>query len=392
MDSVMQGANGLRTAEQITLCMIVKDEAAIIERCLASVKPLLSRWCIVDTGSTDGTQDVIRRFMADIPGSLHERPWKEFDGSRTEAIDLARAECLAKGWLLLIDADEFLEVEGRLTLPDGYDYYNGWVTRRRGSLRWARPVFLRADKPWEFQMPRHEGLYCRTNWQSAPVPVPNALIISTSDGARAKEGEYERYLKDAHVLEAWLTQHPGHVRCQYYIAQSYRDAAKSKRPIDLHAMQNAVLHFLKRANMAGYDQETFSAIYQAAMCMRDSGYPWERVQQTLLLAFNFRPQRAEPLYVIACHYREQRQYVLAELFARKAAELSIPADSFGDMDASVYEWRARDELAVALASLGRHAEARNLIRQTLALPTLPPIERARIEANLATCIRVAGDA
>ena len=42
----------------INLCMIVKDEAHIIERCLHSVKPLIDKVLIVDTGSSDNTIEV----------------------------------------------------------------------------------------------------------------------------------------------------------------------------------------------------------------------------------------------------------------------------------------------------------------------------------------------
>ena len=38
----------------ITLCMIVKDETHVIERCLRSVAPFVDRYDITDTGSTDG--------------------------------------------------------------------------------------------------------------------------------------------------------------------------------------------------------------------------------------------------------------------------------------------------------------------------------------------------
>ena len=83
--------------------MIVKDEAGVIERCLASVKPFVTHWAIVDTGSTDGTQDIIRRCMADVPGALHERPWRDFGHNRSEALDLARAQ--GGGYVLVMDAD-----------------------------------------------------------------------------------------------------------------------------------------------------------------------------------------------------------------------------------------------------------------------------------------------
>jgi hypothetical protein len=72
--------------------MIVKNEAHVLARCLDSVKPFVTAWVIVDTGSTDATQDLVRSCMRGIPGELHERPWKDFGHNRTEAIVLARGK------------------------------------------------------------------------------------------------------------------------------------------------------------------------------------------------------------------------------------------------------------------------------------------------------------
>src|SRR4051812_15715323 len=90
------------SAQAITLCMIVRNEAATIERCLDSVRPLISRWVIVDTGSTDDTADRIKRELDGIPGELHHRPWRNFGANRTELMDLAQG---VGDYLLLLDAD-----------------------------------------------------------------------------------------------------------------------------------------------------------------------------------------------------------------------------------------------------------------------------------------------
>ena len=89
--------------KKICLNMIVKNESAVIQRCLESIKHLIDYWVIVDTGSTDGTQEKILSYMEDIPGELHERPWKDFASNRNQVLELSRG----KGdYLLFIDADE----------------------------------------------------------------------------------------------------------------------------------------------------------------------------------------------------------------------------------------------------------------------------------------------
>ena len=89
----------------ICLNMIVRNEAHIVHEVLDSVAPYISSWVIVDTGSDDGTQDLIRNHMAGlgIPGELHERPWRNFAHNRTEALTLAQGH---GDYIWVIDADD----------------------------------------------------------------------------------------------------------------------------------------------------------------------------------------------------------------------------------------------------------------------------------------------
>ena len=108
----------LAAKQSICLNMIVKDEQSIIAKNLASAKQIIDYWVIVDTGSTDGTQEEIRRCMQGVPGELHERPWVDFEHNRNEALALARGKKLHDKRETIKDRDWKRE-QGRLMRERG---------------------------------------------------------------------------------------------------------------------------------------------------------------------------------------------------------------------------------------------------------------------------------
>ena len=101
-----------------------------------------------------------------------------------------------------------------------------------------------------------------------------------------------------------------------------------------------------------------------------------------LAAHQYRPGRAEALCHLARYQRERQRYALALLFAQAAAQIARPDDVLF-VDATVYEWRARDEWSIAAYWCGDKALSARLCRELLADPRLPPEQRERVRANLA---------
>lgn len=82
----------------VSACLIVRDEAARIARCVETVAPYVDEVVVADTGSTDGTAETARRLGARVV----EVPWRDdFAAARNAA-----HHACAHDWVLSVDADE----------------------------------------------------------------------------------------------------------------------------------------------------------------------------------------------------------------------------------------------------------------------------------------------
>lgn len=89
----------------ISLCMIVKNEAAILNRCLDSVADLVDEIIIVDTGSVDNTKVIAAQYTQ----AIYDFTWiDDFSAARNFAFSKATME-----YIYSADADEVLNQENR---------------------------------------------------------------------------------------------------------------------------------------------------------------------------------------------------------------------------------------------------------------------------------------
>ena len=89
----------------ISLCMIVKNEEAVLARCLASYAPVVDEIIIIDTGSTDKTKDIARKYT-DL---VYDFTWTgNFSDARNYSFSKATQE-----YIFCADADEVLDEENQ---------------------------------------------------------------------------------------------------------------------------------------------------------------------------------------------------------------------------------------------------------------------------------------
>ena len=351
---------------RICLSMIVKNEAPVIERCLRTVKPCIHAWAISDTGSTDGTQDIVRRCMADLPGELIERPWVDFSSNRNEALELAKKY---GDYALIIDADDVLEADADFAWPaltaPGY-----LLEIEYNELRYRRLALPRLDAGWEWQGVLHEALVSPHLAQAQFLP--GLRIRIHNDGARSRQPQQEKFSRDARVLREALEKEPDNARYRFYLAQSLRDAGD---------LRGAIAEYEKRVAMGGWTEEVYFSRFQIAVLKERSGARYAEVVAAYLDACDSRPARAEAPCELARYFRLHERWNLARHFAQIAVSLPIPDDVLF-IDRAVHDWRARDELSIAAYWCCAYARSAALCRELLASPHLPEAERERVSKNL----------
>jgi len=90
---------------RVSLCLIVRNEAANLRACLQHTGELFHEIVVVDTGSTDDTIAIARELGAYVV----ERAWTDdFAAARNAALESATGD-----WIFWLDADDRLDLENR---------------------------------------------------------------------------------------------------------------------------------------------------------------------------------------------------------------------------------------------------------------------------------------
>ena len=355
----------------LTLAMIVKNEESNIERCISSVAPYIDYYIICDTGSTDKTKEIIKKFFDEkgIPGEIHDHEWEDFGTNRSKALEL----CLGKTqWALMIDADD--NITGTFPKEKLDPNVDGYVVKiQRGPFSWLRAqVFNVGKKKWWYEEPLHEYATCEQPMDVQKLDGEYAWEVRT-EGCRSKSSanEVEKYQKDYYLLKKYLEKDPNQPRKQFYAAQS---------AFDSRMYEVAEKEYLKRVEMGHWYEEVFFSWMRIGMCREFLGRPVEQIIDAFMHAFEVAPHRVEPLYHMSCIYRKYGRPRCAFLVAHLGLTIPVPQDILF-VDNANYQWGIYDEIGTTAFYAGRPQVGMSACEKILKEPHLPQEHRERVTNN-----------
>jgi glycosyltransferase involved in cell wall biosynthesis len=357
------------TEPLLGLVMIVKDEAHGIVDTLRSFAPVIDHWSILDTGSTDGTQKLIRQTLADIPGTLYEEPFVDFATSRNRILDLHGTTTT---FAIMADSDdrlhaplalhEFCASQRSAATP-------AYLLQRRGAVDYYLSLVTRTSAA-----PRYTGRVHECINFASSARAPQAYLTQEAK-PQSLEASRARWHRDLKLLNDEVKSDPSNPRARFYLAQTYEC---------LGMPDNALVEYERRIDLGGWAEEVYEAKFRRARIMDNTKRPWPEVESAYLEAHRFAPGRAEPLFQIALHYYGIEAHALTYLFASRAMTLSKP-DSPLFIDAAVYEWKAADLVAISAYYLGKQLDDSSVLamgrRAAKQAQAFHPSD-ARLNANL----------
>ena len=354
--------------KSVCLNMIVKDECEVIQRCLESVKQWIDYWVIVDTGSTDATQEIIKECLKEIPGELHERPWVDFSHNRNEALELAR---MKGDYLLFIDADEQLEYSGPSLPPLEKKFYV--VPALEGNFISHRTLLADSRLDWQWKGILYESLIC-TQEKSGGF-LEGAIIRDWMDGHRSEDLS-GKFLADAKILEQVIQKEPENSRAVFHLANCYEGAKR---------FDEALKYYEKRSNMGGHAPELFVSLYRIALLQEQMKMAPEIFIKSYLKAFQYRPTRPEPLFCLAKYFINIKSHLMGYLISQNALSHPIENDYFYTQ-IDIYEYGLLYQLSECAFRVSKHQESYDALVKMLAIPTLPEDLRVAGEKNLSLSV------
>lgn len=365
---------------KLALNFICKDESPVIEKMLDSAKGILDLIVVNDTGSTDGTQQIIKNFgeKHGIPTYVFERPFDDFENSRNHAMQKLRDVVKELGWNpdqvhgFWFDCDETLVFDPKFNKAQfTKDLY--MINTYIGAMKYTRNTFFKVSKPFRWYGPVHEFIVC--DEQNITSGLAENIHVDVKMTGNSWMGDIaEKYASHAYKLEAYINKNRQDPRWIFYTAQSWHDAAsmKDNREENEERLRRSLKYYRERVQRPdGYAEEIYYAQYRIGTIMRMIEEPWHLTHMELLKAYQIDPMRGESIKVIIDYYLQMGEWHMAYLYTKFAKTTFHGKNPYPTrllfVDEATYVWKFAEAHAAASFYTGRMDEAKQTYREIVNL-------------------------
>jgi glycosyltransferase involved in cell wall biosynthesis/SAM-dependent methyltransferase len=317
-----------------SIALIVKNEESCLDKCLSSFAPIADEIVVVDTGSTDRTKEIARKYT----DKIYDFKWVD-DFSAARNFSFSKCTC---DWIYWIDADDFLppseaqkirafDLSDKEIIICNYEYC---LDECGASLmtvpreRWLKKeVFLRGSH-WEEKI--HEYF---------PINNAKIYISDISHFHYKKAGSSERNLK---ILER-IVKKPGCIsRNLYYYGRELADIGR---------IDEAISFLNKFINAGdGFWEDVYAAHYRLAEIYfsRDE----TKFKEHLFKSIAIEERRAEPFYLMAQYWESKQQWLRAAQWYEFCTAVKRPKDLLASYQPGLYTWQPALQLTVNFNNAG----------------------------------------
>ncbi len=276
---------------KISLCMIVKDEEEVLERCLKSVAPLVDEIAIADTGSADDTRGIARRYTQNV----YEFAWTDdFAAARNYVFSKAEGD-----YLMWLDADDVIPPESAALFPSLREtleketpdmvtcpYDVGFDRAGKASCTFYRERFFRREANFLWVGRIHECI------------PPRGKILRHAFRVSHLGSQKVRGARNLHIFQKWAREEPlgGRELCYYGKELFYNG---------LYLEGIAVLEEMLRGD--GWYVNKIEACKTLSECYKARG-DRERAYLSLLRSFRYGEPRAAVCCMLGKLFQEEKRW------------------------------------------------------------------------------------